>query len=52
MNNNLFVNKWPKLIEEWHPTKNNDLNPEKFTYGSHVKVWWMCKNKTIFDKNQ
>ena len=32
----------PQLANEWHPTKNGDLTPKKFTYGSGKKVWWLC----------
>lgn len=31
-----------ELIEEWHPTKNGDLTPDKVTIGSVKKVWWVC----------
>lgn len=33
----------PKLSEEWHPTKNDDLTPNDITTGSNKKVWWVCK---------
>jgi len=33
----------PKLAQEWHPTKNGDLRPEKTLPGAHKKVWWQCK---------
>lgn len=33
-----------KLLEEWHPTKNDNLTPHNVTYGSKKKVWWICKN--------
>ena len=33
----------PKLVKEWHPTKNGDLKPENFKSGSHKKVWWKCQ---------
>ena len=36
----LYTN--PDLIKEWHPTKNGDLKPENFTYGSTQKIWWIC----------
>ena len=29
-----------KLLEQWHPTKNGDLKPEHFTYGSNENIWW------------
>jgi len=35
---------YPELVDEWHPTKNGDLRPENFVFGSHTKVWWRCKN--------
>jgi len=33
---------YPKLAEEWHPTKNDPLLPEYFPPGSHKKAWWKC----------
>ena len=30
------------LINEWHPTKNPEYDPQKLSYGSHTKVWWKC----------
>lgn len=32
----------PKLANEWHHTKNNDLTPNDVTTGSGKKVWWLC----------
>lgn len=32
----------PQLCQEWDPTKNGDLTPQKITKGSHKKVWWIC----------
>ena len=29
-----FLTRYPRLLREWHPTKNNGLSPEKIT---HVK---------------
>ncbi len=34
----------PKLVLEWHPTKNGNLQSTMVTKGSHKKVWWQCKN--------
>lgn len=31
----------PELAKEWHPTKNNGLIPQKVTFGSGKKVWWL-----------
>ena len=39
---NCFAIRFPNLIHEWHPTKNQDLKPNMVTYGSHKKVWWIC----------
>jgi hypothetical protein len=33
----------PELAEEWHPTKNGDLTPDKIAPGSQKKVWWICE---------
>jgi DNA-directed RNA polymerase subunit RPC12/RpoP len=33
----------PEIAKEWHPTKNKDLTPQKVTYGSNKKVWWLCR---------
>ncbi|UOE75846.1 zinc-ribbon domain-containing protein [Parageobacillus thermoglucosidasius] len=32
----------PNIAVEWHPTKNGNLKPHNFTFGSNVKVWWRC----------
>ncbi|MFX1511159.1 MAG: zinc-ribbon domain-containing protein [Promethearchaeota archaeon] len=40
-NNRLSIKK-PQLKKEWHPHKNGDLTPEKVSYGSNKKVWWLC----------
>ncbi len=37
----LMVN--PKLVEEWHPTKNNDLDPSKIYPNAKKLVWWKCR---------
>jgi len=41
--NNLKV-KFPKLAQEWHPTKNGKLSPKDVVPGSNKKVWWKCTN--------
>ena len=33
----------PSLAQEWHPTKNGELEPTCVTSGSDKKVWWLCK---------
>lgn len=37
-----IVETHPKIAAQWHLTKNGDLKPEDFTYGSNKKVWWKC----------
>ena len=32
-----------EIAKQWHPTKNGDLKPEQFTFGSHKTVWWLCE---------
>ena len=32
----------PALVNEWHPTKNDNLTPEMITAKSNKKVWWRC----------
>jgi hypothetical protein len=32
----------PDLVLEWHPTKNDGLQPDELTTGSHKKAWWRC----------
>ena len=39
-NNLLFL--FPEVTKQWHPIKNGDLTPNKITYGSRKKVWWLC----------
>jgi hypothetical protein len=40
--NNLGI-LFPKLVGEWHPTKNGSLTPFQVTSGSGRKVWWVCE---------
>jgi very-short-patch-repair endonuclease len=40
-----IVGTHPNIVKQWHPNKNGDLNPEKYGFGSHKKVWWICENK-------
>ncbi len=32
----------PELIAEWHPTRNDGLDPATLARGSHRRVWWRC----------
>jgi len=42
-NNNNLKRLRPDLVNEWHPTKNQNLSPENVTPFSHKTVWWLCK---------
>ncbi len=35
--------KFPKLMQEWHPTKNDSLTPFNIKPGSDLNVWWKCQ---------
>jgi len=39
---NSIVYLYPEIVKQWHPTKNVDLKPEKYSATSHFKVWWLC----------
>jgi len=32
----------PEIAKEWHPTKNGNLTPDKFSKGTTYRVWWKC----------
>jgi hypothetical protein len=32
----------PRLVAEWHPTKNGKLRPRDVTLGSGKYLWWKC----------
>lgn len=35
----------PRLVKEWHKSKNKGLTPEMVTAGSNKKVWWRANYK-------
>ena len=35
----------PRLLQEWHPTKNGDLTPQTVSPGSNRRVWWRCSER-------
>jgi len=37
-----YLSSYSNLIKEWHPTKNQHLNPNDLRRGSGKKVWWIC----------
>ena len=36
-----LIDTHPQLAAEWHPTKNT-LSASQVSYGSNLKVWWLC----------
>jgi len=40
---NCLATLYPKLSEEWHPTKNGKLTAFDVGKATHKKVWWKCK---------
>lgn len=41
--NGSLLERYPEIAAEWHPTKNGDFTPDKFSAKSNDKVWWKCK---------
>ena len=36
------VSAFPRLVQEWHPTRNGSARPEDVRAGSRAKAWWLC----------
>lgn len=34
---------FPELMEEWHPDKNEGIDPATISRGSARRVWWLCQ---------
>ncbi len=48
---NCLAKTHPEIAAEWHPTKNGDLTPHNFTYGStKKKIWWLCPRGHEYQK--
>jgi len=41
--------KNPELAKQWHPTKNGELKPNDVSYGSNIRVWWICEKGHEWD---
>lgn len=39
---NDLASEFPKIAEQWHPTRNGALTPDQVTPYSNRKVWWRC----------
>ena len=37
-----WLSGYPRLVAQWHPTKNGQLSPDEVSYGSQRRVWWKC----------
>jgi hypothetical protein len=37
-----YVSQFPELAAEWHPARNDGLDPASVTFGMQVRVWWKC----------
>ena len=48
-NSNSLFSLFPLIAKEWHPTKNGNLTPDKVSFGSGEKVWWLCKKGHNYD---
>jgi very-short-patch-repair endonuclease len=35
----------PEIANEWHPTKNQDIDIKLCSVGCNKSVWWLCKDK-------
>ena len=40
---NSLAAKSPEIAADWHPTKNGYVTPEKISFASGRKVWWLGK---------
>jgi len=40
---NSLARAYPKIVEQWHPTRNGKLKPKDVTAASTSKVWWKCR---------
>lgn len=39
-----IVTTHPEVVRQWHPSKNEGLDPRNFTSGSGISIWWLCPN--------
>ena len=40
---NSIVMHNPELLKEWDYGKNHNIDPTTISYGSNIKVWWLCE---------
>ena len=46
---NDLATTYPQLAKEWHKTKNANLKPSDFTFGSSKRIWWICFKNFLWD---
>jgi len=37
-----WLSDLPGMVAQWHPTRNEPLDPLTLRVGSHRRVWWQC----------
>lgn len=47
---NDLATRYPAVAKEWHPAKNEALDPEGVLYGSGTTVWWRCEDGHDFER--
>lgn len=40
--NGHWLSHYPRLVAEWHPTKNGLTRPNEISYGAAKTIWWKC----------
>lgn len=40
---NCLATRFPRVAQDWHPTRNGTLTPAAVTWGSGKRVWWRCQ---------
>lgn len=41
-----IVENFPDIMKQWHPTKNEDIDPNKLSPNSSKPIWWLCPKTT------
>ena len=42
------LSDFAEIVEQWHPTLNNGLEPKDFSYSSNQKAWFKCKANHVW----
>ena len=46
-----MIINYSHIMDEWHPTKNKDINPSTLSTGSGKRIYFICKNKHEYSKS-